>query len=342
MIGEGSAARTIARLRRGDIFGEMGLLTDEPRSATILPTMPVQVRELDRTSFTDIIHRLSGYSSEHLPRPREASKAIIALPRPIEAQRVHPVPDRARDREAGAGHHCRLPANIAARHVGRGPVCFASLGQDRSLERNGRFGDGSFRPVGRHLREPSSACRYCDQQEIASLIQYVDRVALLGTEADMHEVSNACAESRSTVEVFRVGPSGSSGIARAGSFRTVRTLHEDDVADNAGWIARHLTRTKLGLALGAGGAKGFAHVGVIDALQRAGYTIDFVAGSSIGALVGALMGLRIECQTRSRGSSSISGRRSMSSCCPICRPMDSLLAWNAFSRRSKTVSATAQ
>ena len=56
MIGEGSAARTIARLRRGDIFGEMGLLTDEPRSATILPTMPVQVRELDRASFTDIIH----------------------------------------------------------------------------------------------------------------------------------------------------------------------------------------------------------------------------------------------------------------------------------------------
>src|ERR671912_2277296 len=56
MIGEGSAARTIARLRRGDIFGEMGLLTDEPRSATVLPTMPVQVRELDRTSFTETIN----------------------------------------------------------------------------------------------------------------------------------------------------------------------------------------------------------------------------------------------------------------------------------------------
>jgi CRP-like cAMP-binding protein len=56
VIGEGSAARTIARLRRGDIYGEMGLLTDEPRSATILPTMPVQVRELDRPSFTEMIH----------------------------------------------------------------------------------------------------------------------------------------------------------------------------------------------------------------------------------------------------------------------------------------------
>ena len=110
----------------------------------------------------------------------------------------------------------------------------------------------------------------------------------------MQEVSNACAESRSTVDVFRVGPTGSGGMADAGSFRTVRTLHEDTIADDAGWIARHLTRTKLGLALGAGGAKGLAHVGVIDVLERAGYTIDFVAGSSIGALVGALMGLRMD------------------------------------------------
>jgi CRP-like cAMP-binding protein len=56
VVGEGSAARAIARLRRGDIFGEMGLLTDEPRSATILPTVPVQVLELDRTSFTETIN----------------------------------------------------------------------------------------------------------------------------------------------------------------------------------------------------------------------------------------------------------------------------------------------
>jgi hypothetical protein len=56
----------------------------------------------------------------------------------------------------------------------------------------------------------------------------------------------------------------------------VRTLHEDTIADDAGWIARHLTRTKLDLALGAGGAKGLAHVGVIDVLERAGYAIDFV------------------------------------------------------------------
>ena len=83
-------------------------------------------------------------------------------------------------------------------------------------------------------------------------------------------------------------------MADAGSFRTLRTLREGGIADDAGWVARHLTRTKLGLALGAGGAKGFAHVGVIDVLERAGHAVDFVAGSSLGALVGALMGLRTD------------------------------------------------
>ena len=44
---------------------------------------------------------------------------------------------------------------------------------------------------------------------------------------------------------------------------------------------------KIGLALGSGGARGWAHVGVIEALQEANLQIDFVAGTSMGALVGA-------------------------------------------------------
>lgn len=43
---------------------------------------------------------------------------------------------------------------------------------------------------------------------------------------------------------------------------------------------------KIGLALGGGGAKGLAHIGVIKALLSAGITIDYIAGTSMGALVG--------------------------------------------------------
>lgn len=47
-------------------------------------------------------------------------------------------------------------------------------------------------------------------------------------------------------------------------------------------------RRKIGLALGSGMARGWAHIGVIHALTRLGFKFDIVAGCSIGALVGGL------------------------------------------------------
>jgi len=44
---------------------------------------------------------------------------------------------------------------------------------------------------------------------------------------------------------------------------------------------------KIGLALSGGAAKGLAHIGVIKALEEAGIQVDFISGSSIGALIGA-------------------------------------------------------
>jgi NTE family protein len=45
---------------------------------------------------------------------------------------------------------------------------------------------------------------------------------------------------------------------------------------------------KIGLALGGGAARGFAHVGVIAALEEAGIKVDVVVGTSAGSLVGAI------------------------------------------------------
>jgi NTE family protein len=48
------------------------------------------------------------------------------------------------------------------------------------------------------------------------------------------------------------------------------------------------SQTRVALALGSGGARGYAHVGVIDELRERGYHIVGIAGSSMGALVGGL------------------------------------------------------
>lgn len=47
-------------------------------------------------------------------------------------------------------------------------------------------------------------------------------------------------------------------------------------------------RPKVGLALSAGGVRGFAHVGVLEVLHNAGVPIDMMAGTSMGAVVGSL------------------------------------------------------
>lgn len=47
-------------------------------------------------------------------------------------------------------------------------------------------------------------------------------------------------------------------------------------------------RPSVGLALSAGGVRGFAHVGVLEVLHNAGVPIDVMAGTSMGAVVGSL------------------------------------------------------
>ncbi|HEY4496523.1 MAG TPA: patatin-like phospholipase family protein [Candidatus Paceibacterota bacterium] len=51
---------------------------------------------------------------------------------------------------------------------------------------------------------------------------------------------------------------------------------------------------KIGLALGGGGAKGLAHIGIIKALKEANLPIDYIAGTSMGAVVGAWYASKLE------------------------------------------------
>ena len=49
-----------------------------------------------------------------------------------------------------------------------------------------------------------------------------------------------------------------------------------------------MAKRKIGLALGSGAARGLAHIGVLQVLEREGIPIDVIAGTSAGAAVGAL------------------------------------------------------
>ncbi len=53
-----------------------------------------------------------------------------------------------------------------------------------------------------------------------------------------------------------------------------------------------IKRPKIGLALGSGGARGLAHIGVIKILEENNIPIDFIAGSSMGAMIGGFYAVR--------------------------------------------------
>jgi predicted acylesterase/phospholipase RssA len=77
------------------------------------------------------------------------------------------------------------------------------------------------------------------------------------------------------------------GTARwfgARDLASVHHLREDDSTTFAR-LARHLAGRAVGLVLGGGGARGFAHLGVIRALEELGVPVDIVGGASIGGAV---------------------------------------------------------
>jgi NTE family protein len=53
-------------------------------------------------------------------------------------------------------------------------------------------------------------------------------------------------------------------------------------------FSQETPRKKIGLVLSGGGAKGFAHIGALKVIEKAGIKIDFIGGTSMGAVVGAL------------------------------------------------------
>jgi NTE family protein len=53
---------------------------------------------------------------------------------------------------------------------------------------------------------------------------------------------------------------------------------------------------KIGLALGSGAARGLTHIGVLKAIEEQGIKIDYISGSSIGALIGAAYAIGMSAQ----------------------------------------------
>ncbi|WP_194723614.1 patatin-like phospholipase family protein [Noviherbaspirillum malthae] len=83
----------------------------------------------------------------------------------------------------------------------------------------------------------------------------------------------------------------SASLLAAAGCSTISPLAKPPVSESAApasAAAKAPRNLKIGLALGGGAARGFAHIGVIKALEAQGIVPDIVVGTSAGSLVGAL------------------------------------------------------
>ncbi len=246
-VGEGR--EVLARLRRGDVLGEMSLLGGEPRSATVTAVAPTVALELERGDLRELLARAPGLYDNLLRLLRER---LVQANRRTLRPRTH-----AAVLVVGPGQEARAEAVIRAAQAARGaPLLIGDRRRGASLSSlldAAELGD-------------VLAILTPEDPALDGVLEHVDRAALLVGEEDREALS------------ARLG-------ARA---RIAAAEHEDP------GLGRYLARARLGLALGAGGARGYAHVGALRALESAGYRPDAVAGSSIGGVVGACVAMGMD------------------------------------------------
>ena len=99
-------------------------------------------------------------------------------------------------------------------------------------------------------------------------------------------------------------------------------------------LAREIGQCRIGLALSSGGAKGLAHVGVIQVLEENGIEVDVVAGCSMGAYVAAIWGYGCDGKAMEKLAREVEGRWGVWRLVdPVFPPREGFIRGQAVKRR---------
>jgi NTE family protein len=281
------AGDLLLRLRKGDVIGAQDAITGERRSATVVASMATSALEMDGATFVELAQRFPQIAINVIRSQRE--RVFRAGARTAEAERGEEIALVVGPSLGGLVG----PLVRAARSATPRPVSY--------LDRGFSFA-GALTAAEDLAAEHATVLvpGELDPTAIDVLLDELDRVvAIVGSAEEAHKLTAlGDATGGHRLEVILVGDEAraASGSWPAGSkIPVVRTCDRQDgfplADDDVAWIARHITRTKLGVALGAGGAKGYAHVGVLQVLEAAGYTVDYAGGSSIGGFVASHLAL---------------------------------------------------
>jgi NTE family protein len=283
----------IREFRRGDALGELALLTDSPRSASVRAARATEVIAIDQADFTELLHRSPALSSAlnrslgrrlrdmrgpaSTGRPRPATVALIALDDRIPLSRL------------AARLGAALQAHLSVAVLGGAEVPAAAVpgepaGVYGPLLDRAEAGHDVVLLAGRLGRPCPPWTKFC--------LQHADRILAVTAGGPVppaladHPELHAC-----DLVAYDVTPGTLDGWAAAFDPVESHLIRENEFGADIARMARRLSGTSIGLVLSGGGARAFAHIGVLEELTAAGVMIDRIAGVSMGAVIGALFAM---------------------------------------------------
>jgi NTE family protein len=280
----------VARIPAGETVGEMGFLDGGTRSATVEALRDTELLKFDRENYEDRLLRdrrsMHAFISLLVRRLRQMTHsddrtmlhsrtvAVVPLAPDVDHRRVA---DDLHKRLSGDGQRALLLDCMSADHS-TGWFHAAEAGNDVTLycsePADQKWTNLCLRQADRVLFVASASSAFAMPPWLGSQIQPLRRPADLVVLHDrLPNGMQSLAHWRKHVPVDLICH--------------VRTGNTNDIAR----VARFLRGTANTLVLSAGGARGFAHLGVIRALREAHVPIDLIGGCSMGSIVGAAVAL---------------------------------------------------
>jgi NTE family protein len=265
-LGSGHNERIINYLGPGNFFGEMAVLLNQRRTASVTIVIDADLWVLRKADLNSLLDRY----------PAAALQFVEELSRRLTDSIKRPVKPATWNRVAVLGDE---PWELAA-------ALIALTGEQVALL------DLSGADLAQHVKYLPVTLPVESMSPQASAPAVAERMGVLANTHDRllvvlpHLACEAAAKAVQLCEIvilIETPPSDWITVLAAAKIWYI-TQDRQDIER----AARRLASRVVGLALSSGGARGIAHIGVLKVLEREHIPVDMLAGTSAGALFGAL------------------------------------------------------
>jgi len=299
----------VREMARGQVIGEMSLYTDEPRSATVVAIRDSVLVRLDRAEFGPLLAssaQLSITLTRQLIQRLQSTQSRSRLARPVTLAllpitggvALRDLADRlsvhlARYGRVNVIDEASMLAELRATGLLQDEADIAEINRLTALKLDQIEAQHEYVLLLGNERADAWTDRCSHRCDEILLLADAD------APPELHETERLCLMARSgrheaaeTLVLLhpedRRCPSGTRhwlDRRKLSSHVHLRPTLERDLAR----LARILTHNAVGLVLAGGGARGFAHLGIWRELEARGIEVDYVGGTSIGAVMGLLV-----------------------------------------------------